>query len=65
MSEPVWREYFHTVSLAAKRRLHEPLAREEFAIQSALAVSAELCAEVIAAATDAKHFESTPRGSIV
>jgi hypothetical protein len=50
-----WRRHFETARLAAKRKLHEPLSPEEFAIHAAIAEGAELCAEVIGSVWDSMH----------
>ena len=49
-SDGVWMEYrtcFERALAAARQRLHEPLTREDYEINAALAQSAEWCVEVL------------------
>jgi len=50
-----YRRDFEGCSQAARKRLHAPLAREDFEMNQAIADSTELAAEVITSVWEAMH----------
>ena len=50
-----YRQSFQAGSLAAKKKLHEPLSHEDFEINQAIADSTALAAEVITSVWEAMH----------